>query len=205
MPSRELALVVSGGSGSELAVRFARAALEHAALDALHLVITPSAGKVIAHELGPEWSSPRGFRDRLPVAEPLRERVRPWTDADLTAPVASGSHPLLGVVVLPCSAGMAGSIAHGISRGLGQRVADVALKQRWPLVLGIRETPMSAVLLENLLRLARLGVHVVPPLPAFYLKPDPETALDRFLDHYCLRVLDLLGVELDRSDLRWSG
>jgi 4-hydroxy-3-polyprenylbenzoate decarboxylase len=205
MASRELALVVSGASGAELAARFAATALGHAALDALHVVVTPAAGKVLAHELGPEWSSARGFRDRLHVGEGLRERVQPWTDADLTAPIASGSHPLIGTVVLPCSAGMAGSIAHGISRGLGQRVADVALKQRWPLVLGIRETPMSAVLLDNLTVLARLGVHVVPPVPAFYLKPSPGEALERFLDHYCLRVLDLLGIELDRSELRWNG
>ena len=100
---------------------------------------------------------------------------------------------------------MAGAIAHGISRGLAQRVADVALKQRWPLVLGIRETPMSAILLDNLATLARLGVHVVPPVPAFYLRPDPGEALERFLDHYCLRVLDLLGVVVERSELRWNG
>ncbi len=205
MAPRELALVVSGGSGAELAVRFAATALRHAALDALHIVVTPAAGKVLAHELGPEWSSARGLRDLLPVGDELRARVRPWTDADLTAPIASGSHVLIGTVVLPCSAGMAGSIAHGISRGLAQRVADVALKQRWPLVLGIRETPMSAILLDNLAALARLGVHVVPPVPAFYLKPSPGEALERFLDHYCLRVLDLLGVELDRSELRWNG
>jgi len=94
----------------------------------------------------------------------------------------------------------AGSVA-----GLGQRVADVALKQRWPLVLGIRETPMSPILLENLLRLARTGAHVVPPLPAFYLRPDPAGAWETFLDHYCLRVLDLLGLATVPEELRWRG
>jgi len=205
MPPREIALVVSGASGAELAVRFAAAALHHSGLDALHVVVTPAASKVLAHELGAEWSAARAWRDRLPVDDGLRERVRPWADHDLTAPIASGSHSLIGTVVLPCSAGMAGAIAHGISRGLAQRVADVALKQRWPLVLGIRETPMSAILLDNLATLARLGVHVVPPVPAFYLRPDPGEALERFLDHYCLRVLDLLGVVVERSELRWNG
>jgi 4-hydroxy-3-polyprenylbenzoate decarboxylase len=200
---REIALAVSGASGMGLPVRFAEMVLESGAVDRLHVVITPPATKVLSHELGAEWSSPRGFRDRLGVADPLRDRIDTWTDTDLMAPIASGSYPLAGVVVLPCSAGMAASIAHGLSRGLAQRVADVALKQRWPLVIGIRETPMSAILLENLHRLALNGAHVVPPIPAFYLRPDEGSAQPRFVDHYCLRVLDLLGIVLDREDLRW--
>jgi 4-hydroxy-3-polyprenylbenzoate decarboxylase len=109
------------------------------------------------------------------------------------------------VVVLPCSSGMAGGLANGISRGLGQRVADVALKQRWPLVIGIRETPMSSILLANLLTLARAGAHIVPPLPAFYLRPDETSALRSFIDHYSLRVLDLLHIPGGREELRWQG
>jgi 4-hydroxy-3-polyprenylbenzoate decarboxylase len=100
---------------------------------------------------------------------------------------------------------MAGSLANGISRGLAQRVADVALKQRWPLLIGIRETPMSMILLENLLRLAQAGAHIVPPLPAFYLKPDEMTAQQVFIDHYCMRLLDLLRIPTENSDLRWRG
>ncbi len=205
MISRELALVISGGSGMVLAERFAASALETDALDALHVVVTGAAGKVLAHEMGPEWSSARGFRDHVDVAAPLRERMKPWSDSDLMSPIASGSHPLAGVVLLPCSAGMAGSLANGISRGLSQRVADVALKQRWPLVIGIRETPMSPILLENLLTLARAGAHIVPPLPAFYLSPKEATALRTFVDHYCMRVLDLLQIPCDREELRWRG
>ena len=203
--ARELALVVSGGSGSMLATRFAVAALESAQLDALHLVVTGPAGKVLAHELGPEWASARGVRDHLEIDHQLRRRIHPYTDSDIAAPVASGSHRLRGVIVLPCSAGMAGSLANGISRGLGQRIADVALKQRWPLLIGIRETPMSVILLENLLRLARAGAHIVPPLPAFYLKPDESTAQRLFVDHYCMRLLDLLGLPAEDDGLRWQG
>lgn len=199
----ELALVISGASGMVLAERFATMAISTARVDTLHLVVTGPAGKVLAHELGPEWSSARGFRDQLPVDEQVRAHIAPWSDPDLMAPIASGSHPLAGVAVLPCSAGMAGSLANGISRGLAQRVADVALKQRWPLVLGVRETPMSSILLENLLKLSRSGAHIAPPLPAFYLKPDVTEAMNTFIDHYCLRVLDLLGIATDREDLRW--
>jgi 4-hydroxy-3-polyprenylbenzoate decarboxylase len=204
MRRTEFALVVSGGSGMTLAARFAAMALESKAVDLLHVVVTPAATKVLSHELGPKWGSARGFCDSLPIDPSLRDATRPWKDTDLTAPIASGSRPLTGVVVLPCSAGMAGSLAHGLSRGLAQRVADVALKQRWPLVIGIRETPMSAILLDNLHRLACAGAHVVPPVPAFYLKPDEAHAQSLFIDHYCLRALDLLGIVLDREDLRWT-
>ncbi len=203
--AHELALLVSGGSGCELAVRFAVEALETARVDTLHLVVTGAAGKVLSHELGPEWASARGFRDQLPLSDDQRERIRPYTDSDLAAPIASGSHRVSGVILLPCSAGMVGSLANGISRGLAQRVADVALKQRWPLLVGIRETPMSEILLENLLKLARAGAHIVPPLPAFYLKPDASTAQRTFIDHYCMRLLDLLGLRSRDAGLRWQG
>ncbi|MEJ2188069.1 MAG: UbiX family flavin prenyltransferase [Acidobacteriota bacterium] len=201
---RELALLVSGASGTVLAVRFAVAALESGQVETLHLVVSSAAAKVLAHEQGPEWASARGMRDRLPVNEEHRERVRAWADNELTAPIASGSYRLDGVVVVPCSSGMAGSLANGISRGLAQRVGDVALKQRWPLLLAIRETPMSPILLKNLLELARAGAHIVPPLPAFYLRPDETSAYPVFIDHFCMRLLDLLGIESDTDGLRWK-
>jgi len=203
--TRELALLISGASGTALAARFAALVLEGAGLDALHLVVTGAARNVLAHEMGSEWASAKGVRDHLPINDDLRRRIHSYTDSDLSAAIASGSHLLHGVVVLPCSAGMAGSLATGISRGLAQRVADVALKQRWPLLIGIRETPMSTVLLENLLRLARAGAYIVPPLPAFYLKPDETTAQRVFIDHYCMRLLDLLGLAAEDQGLRWHG
>ena len=201
----DLALVVSGGSGTLLAIRFAEMVVQNDAVDTLHLVVTGPASKVLAHEVGPEWASARGFRENLPLSDDLRSRIHPYADSDLTAPIASGSHLLRGVVVLPCSAGMVGSIGNGISRGLAQRAADVALKQRWPLLLGVRETPMSPILLENLLTLSRAGAHIVPPLPAFYLRPDETTAMRRFVDHYCMRLLDLLEIPTVEPDLRWQG
>lgn len=205
LTAREMALLISGASGMVLAARFAELVLEHADLDVLHLVVTPPAAQVLSVELGADWASAHKFRDRLQAPRDDGARIETWSNDDLGAPIASGSHPLLGTVVLPCSAGAAGAVAHGISRGLLQRAADVALKQRWPLILGIRESPMSEILLENLLRLARAGATIMPPLPAFYLRPDAQTAFGEFIDHYCLRVLDLLDIHLDRKDLRWKG
>jgi 4-hydroxy-3-polyprenylbenzoate decarboxylase len=198
----ELALIVTGASGTRLAARFAALASEHAGVSALHVVLSDGARLVLADELGPGWATPRGFAASLPIAEAVRSKLASWGEADLNAPIASGSHPLAGVVVLPCSAATAGSIAAGVSRGLGQRVADVALKQRWPLVLGFRESPLSAIHLQALLTLTHAGAIVAPPIPAFYLGGDE---MERFVDHYCIRVFDLLGLPMDRPDLRWQG
>ncbi|MCD4749993.1 MAG: UbiX family flavin prenyltransferase [Thermoanaerobaculales bacterium] len=200
---REFALIVSGASGMVLARRFAEIVLENTPIDVLHLVVTAAAAQVLAHELGGAWATADGFRDQLALSDEEKGRVQTWSDANLGAPIASGSHLLEGTVVLPCSAGMAGAISLGISRGLAQRAADVALKQHRPLVIGVRESPLSEILLKNLLRLARAGAHIVPPMPAFYLKTDEGRTMDRFVDHYCLRVLDLLGIHLEGSNLRW--
>lgn len=200
---RELALLISGASGMVLAARFAELILEHGNLDVLHLVVTPPAAQVLSTELGADWASVDKFRDQLQASHNGQTRIKSWSNDDLGAPISSGSHVLIGTVVLPCSAGTAGAVANGISRGLLQRAADVALKQRWPLILGIRESPMSEILLENLLRLARTGATIMPPMPAFYLDPDPQNAFEEFMDHYCLRILDLLGIHLDRKELRW--
>jgi 4-hydroxy-3-polyprenylbenzoate decarboxylase len=202
---REIALLISGASGMVLATHFAKLVLEHARLDTLHLVVSSPATQVLTVELGPDWASSAAFRDRLVEFHDGATAIKAWSDDDLGAPIASGSNPLVGTVVLPCSAGTAGAAAHGISRGLLQRAMDVALKQRWPLILGIRETPMSEILLENLLRLSRAGATIMPPLPAFYLRPDIQTAYTDFLDHYCIRVLDVLDIHIDRKDLRWKG
>ncbi len=198
----ELGLVITGASGSRLAARFAELAAGHADVDAVHIVLSDGAKLVIADELGKERATGHGFAAGLAIDERARAKLHTWAEADLAAPISSGSHVLRGVVVLPCSAATACSLASGVSRGLGQRLGDVALKQRWPLLLGFRESPLSAIHLRALLTLTRAGAVVVPPVPAFYLGGD-EMAL--FVDHYCMRLLDLLGLPVDRPDLRWKG
>ncbi len=198
----ELGLVITGASGSRLASRFAELAVGHADVSALHVVISDGARLVIADELGKERATSQGFVAGLAVAEAARRKIATWAEADLAAPIASGSHLLRGVVILPCSASTAGSLAHGVARGLGQRLGDIALKQRWPLLIGFRESPLSAIHLSALLTLTQAGAVVVPPVPAFYLGGDE---MIRFVDHYCMRLLDLLGLPLDRPELRWKG
>jgi 4-hydroxy-3-polyprenylbenzoate decarboxylase len=198
----ELALVITGACGSRLAARFAEMAAEHVGVSALHVVLSDGARLVIADELGKERATSQGFVNGLALGTAAQGKVRTWAEADLAAPIASGSHLLLGVVILPCSAATAGSLAHGVSRGLGQRLGDIALKQRWPLLLGFRESPLSAIHLQALLTLTQAGAVVVPPIPAFYLGGDE---MARFADHYCMRLLDLLGLPVERPDLRWQG
>ncbi|MES9887532.1 MAG: flavin prenyltransferase UbiX, partial [Candidatus Sedimenticola sp. 6PFRAG1] len=117
-----------------------------------------------------------------------------------TAPVASGSNAPEAMVVCPCSVGTLSAIASGASNNLIERAADVALKEQRKLILVVRETPLSAIHLENMLKLARLGVVIMPASPGFYNRP---TSLDEVVDFMAARVLDHLGVEAGLAP-RWG-
>lgn len=110
---------------------------------------------------------------------------------DLRAPIASGTFPTLGMAVVPCSMATAAGIAHGLADNLVRRAADVCLKEGRPLVLVPRETPLNAVHLDNMAYLARLGVTVLPPMPAFYLRPQ---TIDDVVQFVVQRTLAALGV-----------
>ena len=110
---------------------------------------------------------------------------------DWLAPIASGSNPGDAMAICPCTMGTLGAIAASLADNLIERAADVMLKERRPLVLVPRETPLSAIHLENMLRLARAGAIVLPPAPGFYLKPQ---TIDDLVDFVVARVLDQLGV-----------
>ncbi len=118
-------------------------------------------------------------------------QVRCYQPFDFSAPIASGSYPVSGMLVLPCSMSTVAAIASGASTNLVQRAADCVLKEGRRLVLVPRESPLSAIHLENLLKLARLGVRVVLPVPAFYTLP---RGLDDVLDQMVGRTLEALGV-----------
>ena len=109
---------------------------------------------------------------------------------DLKAPIARGTTPTAGMMVIPCSTATVAAIAHGLSSNLLQRAADVCLKEGQKLVLVPRETPLSPIHLENMLTLARLGVVVLPPEPAFYLHP---TSVEDIVDYIVAKALNALG------------
>lgn len=124
-----------------------------------------------------------------------------YRGGDLAAPPASGSHPFEALVVVPCSGTTAAKIATGVADNLITRAASVALKEHRTLILVPRETPLSAIHLENLLTLARLGVVVLPASPGFYGRP---TRVEDLVDFVVGRILDHLGVDHDLGP-RWSG
>ncbi len=123
-----------------------------------------------------------------------------WTDSgdfvyhpagDLRAPIASGTFPTLGMAIVPCSMATAAAVAHGLSDNLIRRAADVCLKERRPLAIVPRETPLNAIQLENMASLARLGVAVLPVAPAFYLKPK---TVEDIVEFTVLRLFEALGI-----------
>ena len=120
---------------------------------------------------------------------------------DMGAAISSGSFKTDGMVVAPCSAKTLAAIAHGYGDNLIHRAADVVIKERRRLVLAVREAPLSDVHLENMLKLSRMGVRIMPPVPAFYHHP---TTVDDIVDHTVMRLLDQCGLELP-SLARWSG
>ena len=127
--------------------------------------------------------------------------LRVFGTDDWFAPAASGSNPPAAVVVCPCTTGTLGAVAAGTSRNLIERACDVALKEGRRLVLVVRETPLSAVHLENMLRLARAGAVILPANPGFYHRPESVSDL---VDFVVARVLDRIGVEHDLAP-RWAG
>lgn len=184
-PSR-IVIGISGASGVIYGVRLLET------LKALpvetHLVMTRTAEVTLAHETDLKVAAVRALAD-----------VAYGVD-DLAAAISSGSFRTMGMVVAPCSMRSLGEIAGGISSNLLTRAADVVMKERRRLVLLTRETPLHAIHLSNMTRLAEMGVIIAPPTPAFYNRPK---TLDDVIDHTVGRVLDLF--ELDSGKVRRWG
>jgi 4-hydroxy-3-polyprenylbenzoate decarboxylase len=193
---------ITGASGHAYAPVLVRA-LVRAGHD-VDVSVTDAGAKVLRHELGVEAGE---HGELLTAALPrwlgpeTASRVRAFASSAIEAPPSSGTSLTGGVIVIPCSMGTLARISVGFSSNLVERAADVALKERRPLVLVPREAPLSAIHLENMLRLARLGAAIVPASPGFYHRPK---SVDDLLEHVVGKVLDYLRVE-HALGARWKG
>lgn len=185
--SLPLVVAITGASGAPYAVRLLSALVESGT--PTWLIVSSHGWRLLDTESG--IADLAALRERVGAAG-WDAHVTVFDDADRGAKPASGSVRTAGMVVCPCSMGTVSAIAHGTSRSLVERAADVALKERRRLVLVPRETPLSDIHLENLLRVSRAGAVVVPAAPGFYHRP---TTIDELVDFVVARVLDQCGVE----------
>lgn len=170
-------VAITGASGAIYGVRLLQVLAE--AGIPVELVISDTAKIVIKEEITGDGHL---FGDR---------HIHTNDFHDFTAPIASGSYPVEGMVIIPCSMGTLGAIASGLSQNLIHRAADCAIKESRKLILVPRETPLSAIHLENMLKLARLGVKIVPPMPAFY---SAQKSIQDLVDFVVGKVMDQMGI-----------
>lgn len=163
------------------------------------LVVSPDGVTVLKEETGVDWSGKPPVVQRA-LDRRYQGRVTWWEPGNFYAPIASGSHLNDGMVIAPCSMKTAAAVAHGLAASLIERAADVMVKERRPLIMVPRETPLSPIHLENLLTLSRAGVHIVAAMPAFYHHPK---SIDELVAFVVGRVLDRLGVAHDLVP-RWG-
>jgi len=191
MQPDNIALAITGASGTAYALRLMEI-LFHEQIH-IQLMISAPGRMVLAEESG--LRLPAGTtRIRAAMAEYFgvgEDALSVYGKQDWHAPVASGSNPPDAMVVCPCTSGTLGEIAAGTSRALIERAADVALKERRKLILVVRETPLSAIHLENMLKLTRAGAVIMPASPGFYHQPQ---SIAEVVDYLVARILDHLGV-----------
>jgi 4-hydroxy-3-polyprenylbenzoate decarboxylase len=191
---------ITGASGSIYAQRLLIRLNESPEVSRLDLVITTAGVRVVGEELGLNVAG----TDRRVITQLLgvdSDKVMVHAASDIGATIASGSYLSDAMVVVPCSMGTLACLATGVTRDLVHRAADVYLKESRPLILVPRETPFNAIHLENMLKLSRLGVRIVPAMPSFYYHPQ---TIDDLVEHFTHRLLDHLGVA-HQQQTRWEG
>lgn len=183
---------ITGASGSIYGIRLIEVLLQMNY--EVHLVVTEAGWRVLKEELGWETTRRSAALEQRFGAAVADKRLVFHPNADIGASIASGSYRVQGMVIVPCSMGTLASISHGISDDLMTRAADVMLKENRQLLIIPRETPLHAIHLENMLKLARLGVRIIPAMPAFYYKPQ---SMDEMIDFMVGKLLDNMAIEHD--------
>lgn len=185
-PTR-LIVGITGATGTIFGVRILQ--MLHGSGVETHLVVSKWAARTLTHE------TPHSLKYVQSLA------TQNYGIGAQGAAISSGSFVTLGMVIAPCSMRTLAAIAHGLGDNLIHRAADVILKERRKLVLVVRESPFNEIHLENMLKLARMGVVILPPVPAFYNNPQN---LDDMINHIAMRVIDQFDIHLDVMN-RWDG
>lgn len=185
-PAR-LVVGITGATGTIFGVRLLQ--MLHGSGVETHLVVSKWAARTLTHE------TPYSLKYVQSLA------TQSHGIGAQGAAISSGSFVTLGMVIAPCSMRTLAAIAHGLGDNLIHRAADVILKERRKLVLVVRESPFNEIHLENMLKLARMGVVILPPMPAFYNNPQN---LDDMINHITMRVIDQFDIHLDVMT-RWDG
>ncbi|HCC68296.1 MAG TPA: aromatic acid decarboxylase [Nitrospiraceae bacterium] len=193
---KTIIVAITGASGSIYGLRLVEELLKNSY--SVHLVISTQAFGIIKIETGINWEKELKAKNQGSEIEKVIQRhfsssnVRYYSEYNLAAPLSSGSFKNDGMLIVPCSMKTLSGIANGYANSLIERSADVTLKEGRNLILVPRETPFNAIHLENMLKLARLGVRIIPPIPAFYHKPKD---IDGIVNFVVGKILDSLGIE----------
>lgn len=186
-PSRRIIVAITGATGTIYGIRALQ--MLHQTDVETYLIISKWGARTLIHETS------------YTVDQVQQMATHNCAANDQGAKLSSGSFQTSGMIVAPCSVRTLGAIANGVSENLVHRAADVVLKEQRKLVLVVREAPLNAVHLENMLKLARMGVVISPPVPAFYNRPKTVAEI---VDQTVMRTLDQLGIHLDEAP-RWDG
>lgn len=200
MAQPTIALAITGASGAEYGLRLLEQLI--AAQCRVYVMVSKPAQVVFGLELDLDIPSrpaemQRWFSERYGAAE---GQLQVFSSEQWTAPIASGSNAADAMVICPCTAATSAAVAQGLSRSLIERAADVMLKERRQLLIVLRETPLSSIHLENLLRLSNAGATIMPAAPGFYNKPE---SVDELVDFMVARIMDHLRLDNDLLP-RWG-
>jgi 4-hydroxy-3-polyprenylbenzoate decarboxylase len=188
--TQRLVIGISGATGIIYAIRLLEIVRELEGIET-HLIVSSSAARTLSLETDYSLEQVKALADET------------YNFSDIGAAIASGSFKTMGMVIIPCSVKTLSGVANCYSENLLLRAADVTLKERRPLVLSFRETPLHSGHVRLMQQACELGAILAPPMPAFYIKP---TSIHDLVDHHVFKILDLLGIDFPEENFkRWQG
>ena len=200
-PPKNLTIATTGASGAIFLRHLLLAVGRDRRVETINFIASDSALRVMAEELGLRGRTNLVGRILGFPGGQSSKKIKVQANADIGANVASGSYPADAMIVIPCSVGTLARIANGVAAQLIERAADVSLKEKRPLVLCVRETPLNKIHIRNMYRAADAGATIFPLIPAFYYRP---ASLDEMAREFAYRVLAHLGLPQSQA-FRWKG